>query len=259
MRLNKAQIFLIASALVAFFIMYFGCESKPKNVRDLEKSRSLTLQVTSVQNIIREAQKTLSPDKISTIETLQMQLEKDTAKQVEILEMLSSKWYEYGHPAIAGHYAEEIALKKNTEDSWSIAGTTYSLGLKTSKTEKDKDFCREKAINAFEKATSLNPSNISHRINSAICYTEHPLKDNPMQGILMLRELNTKYPDNISVINQLARLAIKTNQIDRAIERLNQALKLDPKNKTTNCLLAEVYEIKGDATKSNEFKEKCLK
>lgn len=259
MQLSKAQILLIAFALVAFFTMYFGCESRPKNVRELEKSRSLNMQVTSVQNIIREAQKTLSPDKISTIETLQMQLEKDTARQVEILEMLSSKWYEYGFASIAGHYAEEIAVKKNSEESWSIAGTTYSLGLKSSKTEKEKDFCREKAINAFEKATSLNPGNISHQINSAICYTEHPSKENPMQGILMLRELNTKYPENISVINQLARLAIKTNQIDRALERLNQALKLDPKNKTTNCLLAEVYEIKGDAAQSREFKEKCLK
>jgi tetratricopeptide (TPR) repeat protein len=258
MQLNKSQYIIIGAAIIAFFVMYFGCETKPKNVKDLEKSRSLNMQVTSIQNIILEARKSLKPDQISVIERIQSELDRDTANKIETLEMLSSKWYELGFPVISGHYAEEIATKKNTEEAWSIAGTTYSLGLKSVKSEKEKDFSREKAILSFEKAISLNPSNVNHRINTAICYVEHPPKDNVMAGIMMLRDLNTKYPENVNVLNQLARLALKTNQIDRAFERLNQAIKLEDKNKTTICLLAEAYEAKGDIANAELYKKQCL-
>lgn len=258
MQLNKYQFALIAFAIVAFLTMYFGCETKPKNIKALEKSRELSMEVTGIQNIINEAKKTLTQNQISAVETMTAQLDKDTAQAVPTLQLLASEWYKLGHAAVSGHYAEEIANKVNTEEAWSIAGTTYVFGIKTATDEKTREFCKSRAIKAFEKAISLNPSNVDHQINMAMCYVERPSQDNPMKGILMLRELNTKYPQNVGVINQLARLALKTNQIDKALERLNQALKLDSKNQTTICLLAEAYELAGDANNAAVFKKKCL-
>ena len=83
---------------------------------------------------------------------------------------------------------------------------------------------RPKPLSAFEKAISLNPGNVDHKINKALCFVELPDEGNPMQGILQLRELNQKHPDNVNVMVQLARLALKTNQLERAKERLQQAL-----------------------------------
>jgi predicted Zn-dependent protease len=62
-----------------------------------------------------------------------------------------------------------------------------------------------------------------------------------MRGILMLRELNEALPNNVLVMNTLARLAIKTGQIDRAIQRLETSLGLEPDNQNTICLLATAY------------------
>ncbi len=259
MQLNKYQFILIAFSIVAFLTMYFGCETKSKNIQALEKSRALSMEVTGIQNIINEAKKKLTQNQLSTLETMTAQLEKDTANRQATLKLLASEWYKCGHAAVSGHYAEEIATKSNTEDAWSIAGTTYVFGIKTATDEKTKEFCKSRAIKAFENAISLNPSNIDHQINMALCYVERPSQDNPMKGILMLRELNTKYPDNIGVLTQLARLALKTNQIDKALERLNQALKLDSKNKTTLCLLAEAYGLANDVQNAEVFKKKCLK
>ncbi len=258
MQLNRLQLSIIALCVLLFVGMYFGCETKPNNIKALETSRALSMEVTSVQNLINEARKTLNKNQLSTIETINAQLEKDTTTQVAAMQMLASEWYKAGHAAVSGHYAELLAEKSNTEDAWSIAGTTYVYGIQSAKDDKVKEFCKSRALKAFEKALSLNPSNIDHQINMALCYVEKPSQDNPMKGILMLRELNTKYPENVGVLNQLARLAIKTNQLDKAIERLTQALKIENKNNTTICLLAEVYQLKGDQQNAELYKKKCL-
>jgi len=80
-----------------------------------------------------------------------------------------------------------------------------------------------------------------------------------MQGILMLKELNDKYPNNVSVLNQLGRLAIQTGQGEKALERLTKAYELDPKNGATICMLASAYEITGDDTNAVKFQTLCEK
>lgn len=256
--MNKWQQIVLAITVAAFFLMYFGCETKPQTIKELEKSRSLTIESTGIQNLLLDAKKKLSQEQIILLETLESNYNKDTAN-IEILKNLASKWYEFGHPAISGHYAEQVAAKNNDEQSWAIAGTTYSICLKNSQVEKEKNYCMNRALKAFENAISINPANVDLKINMALCYIDNPPADNPMKGILTLRELNTKYPENVNVINQLARLAIKTNQIEKALERLTQALALDANNKTTVCLLAEVYEMKSDIANAEKFKKQCSK
>lgn len=256
--MNKWQQLAIGATIVAFFIMYFGCETKPKNIKDLEKSRSLTLESTSIQNLMTEARKNLKEDQRILIETLEESWQKDTSN-LDKIKALSSTWYDLGHASISGHYAELIAQKSGEESAWSMAGTTYALCIKNAESPKEKDFCTSKAITAFENAISIQPSNIDHRINLALCYIENPPQDNPMKGILLLRELNGQYPENVNVLNQLARLAIKTNQLDKALERLTKAVELDPENKTSACLLAEVYAMKNETEKSEKYKIICSK
>ncbi|HRG20156.1 MAG TPA: tetratricopeptide repeat protein [Saprospiraceae bacterium] len=254
--MNRTQFIAIGAALVLFLAMYFGCETRPAQVRNLEKSRSLSLEVTGIENLMQTARKKLSASDLATLDALTASMGEDS---VAALEMLSSKWYELGDASIAGHYAEELALLKNDEQSWSIAGTTYLLGLKSATEDKVRAFCKSKALAAFEKALSLNPSNVDHKINKALCYVEMADENNPMQGILMLRELNQQYPENVNVMVQLARLALKTNQLDRAKERLQQALSLDPSNNSANCLMAETLEAAGDTQNAAMYRSKCKK
>ena len=73
----------------------------------------------------------------------------------------------------------------------------------------------------------------------------------------MLLSLNKKHPENISVLNLLGQLAIKTGQHDKAIARLEKALTLDGKNKQTICLLAQAYQAAGQAAKASEMEKLC--
>ena len=93
----------------------------------------------------------------------------------------------------------------------------------------------------------------------AMVYVDKPLEDNPMKGILMLRELNTKHPENADVNIQLGRLAIKTGQFEKAVERLKKAVELSPGTVSIYCLLADAYTGLGDKTNAGLAEKKCKK
>ncbi|MBK8668337.1 MAG: hypothetical protein IPN89_02295 [Saprospiraceae bacterium] len=258
--MNKSQIAVISGAIILFLILYLGFDKIPPKSKNLEKSRMMSMESTGVSNLIREATPQLDNEQKSIIEAINLDLEKagtDTLKKMQILKSLSGTWYDLGHPGIAGAYAEDIAVLQKTEEAWSMSGTTYAICVKNADDPKIKDFCSKRSIKAFENAISIAPDKIEPRINLAICYVDNPLQDNPMQGILMLRELNTKYPENVPVLNQLGKLALQTNQIDKALERLEAAYKLEPKNMNTICLLATAYKNAG-SVKAKEFENKCV-
>jgi tetratricopeptide (TPR) repeat protein len=259
--MKSTQIATIAAAILLFLVLYLGFDKVPPSGRDLEKSRKLQMESTSVSNLIREASVGMSAEQKSMIEALDLDLSKvgtDTVKMLRILETLAGTWYNAGFASISGNYAEEIAKIQKTEASWSIAGTTYALCMNQNESEKIRNFCFKRAINAFERAISIDPAKIEPRINLAVCYTDFPLPDDPMKGILMLRELNQSNPGNVQVLNQLGRLALKTNQFERAIERLEEAYRIDPTNKNTICLLADAYKNVGNENKASDFEKKCL-
>lgn len=258
MALNKSQFGSIVIAVLAFSVLYFGCDTKSSDLKKADETRALNMEATSIQNILLDAKKTLTREQMSIIEALNVELKKTNTveSEIELSKRLSSTWYEMGHPIVAGHYAEEIAKVEETEDSWSIAGTSYLLGVKSSEEKKLRDYATSHAIGAFEAAMSINPENMDHKINKALCFVENPV-ESPMEGIMMLRKLNEDHPNSVKVINQLAKLAIRTNQIDRAIERLLVAVGIDSENNTSNCLLAQAYEAKNDAANAQKYAAKC--
>ncbi|HMQ46224.1 MAG TPA: tetratricopeptide repeat protein [Saprospiraceae bacterium] len=257
--MTTQQWIALAGAVLLFFILYFGCSTKPRSIAELEKSRSLALVSTDVSALIKGAREQLDERLQSQLLAQETQLESakgDTA-EVTALKALAAWWYEAGFPAISGHYAQRIAEKLETEESWAIAGTTYTICLQREQEQKIRAFCSEKAVQALENAISMNPAEISHRVNLGLTYAADPPKDNPMKGILLLRELNDQYPDNVLVINSLARLALQTGQYERAVERLEKAIELEPDNWNSICLLAQAYDGLGNQAKAQTFDQKC--
>jgi tetratricopeptide (TPR) repeat protein len=257
--MTKLQWTVLGAAMALFLILYFGCETTPSDIAALEKSRVLSAESTDVNTLLSEAKLELESIASSELLLLESQLEEavDDTARAEAYKSLSSKWYELEYPALAGYYAQQVAEIEGTEDAWSIAGTTFTICIQRSEIQKVRDFCAGRAVSAFESAISLNPDNIAHQVNLALSYTYNPPSDNPMKGVLMLRELNQKAPDNVLVLNTLARLAIRTGQYGRAVERLEQALEKEPDNIATACLLAQAYEGNGDMAKAQTFAAKC--
>ena len=257
--MQKNQWIAIITALALFIVMYFGCDIKPDDHKTVEKQRFENIESTSISSLLLSAKKDIPSTEGSSIMSLEMALNDavEEADKADALKSLSSAWYRLKKPAIAGHYAEQVAGLKNDEESWSIAGTTFSICVQQEAEAKVKDYCTDHAIAALENAASLNPSNLQHQINLALVYTESPPSDNPMKGVLMLVNLNKQNPESVPVLNQLGRLAVKTGQFGKASERLGKAVEIEPDNPTSNCLLGKALEELGEQDKAALFLSKC--
>jgi predicted Zn-dependent protease len=251
--MNRQQLLVVSAAVALFFILYFGCGTQTKEQKAIDQSRALTTEALDIKSHIESTLGTLDASQKSKI--LVFESNKDS-KDPSVLKQLSSAWHNAQHDEIAAWYAEKIADVEKTEESWSIAGANYYLAIAQNTDKAMRDFCTQKAVNAFQNAVSLNPKKIEHKINLALCYTENPPQDNPMKGILLLRELDKENPDNVPVNVQLARLAIKTGQYDKAIARLEKVLKSEPENKKAICLLADAYK-ETQNTKASELEKRC--
>jgi len=256
--MTKLQTIVVASVTLFFLILYFGCDTKPKNIKALEKTRALNAETTSIQNLLVAAKENLTAAQSAGVLGLEQDLagKPDSAK-VETWKLLSGKWYELGHPEIAGYYAQRVAEIDNLERSWSIAGTTFTICIQNAKEEKVKIYCTEKAVAAYENAISINPGNSTHKVNLALAYAENPPKENPMQGIQLLLNLNKENPEDVLVLTTLARLGLKTGQFEKAKQRLEKAISIDPENVNANCLLAQTYDQLGDQQNATVFLNKC--
>jgi len=248
---------IVATGLTA--LLYLGFDTKPREQKEIERSRALVAESTDIQVLLKEAKDLLGPGRVGEIIRLENELEQtiaDTAK-AELYKSLSGEWYNQGHPVIAGYYAQQVAELEQTETSWSIAGTTYTIGVQRSQNEKARQFAVNRAVEAFENAISINPENTAHQVNLALVYTSQPPEDNPMKGIQMLLQLNQEQPDNVMVLLSLSRLAIQTGQYDRAEVRLQKILEVEPENNNAICLLAEVYTALGNSSRAAALQQRC--
>jgi tetratricopeptide (TPR) repeat protein len=257
--MTKMQWGVISGAVALFLVLFWGFDTKPDAQKSVEKRRVLAATSTDVSALMNEAKKSMTTGALAKVLALETEMENapSDSMKIEAYKQLSGTWYDVNKPAIAGFYAEKLAGLAKTEEAWSIAGTTYSICVEREKEEKVRSYCRQRAIQALENAASLNPSNLQHKVNMALVYIEMPPKENPMKGILMMLELNKQYPENVLVLTQLGRLAMKTSQFEKAVQRLQQAIAIEPDNPGANCLLADAYSGLGDTSKAEAARKKC--
>ena len=258
--MTRFQTIVLIATCLLFLGFYFGTDTKPASQDQVEQERLRSATTTSIEVLLRDARSQLSKDTTALIMGLEQELNnsRSESEKVEALKRIAGIWYSAGRATISGHYAEEVANIADDKEAWSIAGTTYMIGGRQANKEKVKTFSYRKAISALENAISLDPSDYANKVNLALCYIEHPQLEGPMKGIMMLREYNQQAPNNVLVLTTLARLAIQTNQFDRAIERLTKAISIEPENKKANCLLVEAYDGLGNKEKAAEYAAKCI-
>ena len=257
--MGRPQLIALGCALVAFLGLNLGLERLAPPMRD-GASAVQKLSSTSASALLREATDGLDARVEAEVHGLEKRLDAAASdeRKAAVLRELSGAWYRAGRPALAGHYAEQVAEALPSDTAWSIAATTYSLCLRAdSLSAKQRAFCEERAVPAYEMAISLAPAESSHRLNLAIHLAENPPADNPMRGILLLRELNEADPEDVGVLIQLGRLSLQTGQLENARKRLSEAVRVDPANRNAQCLLAEAAGRLGDAAMAATAAQAC--
>ncbi len=125
----------------------------------------------------------------------------------------------------AAYYAGVLATEQPTEINLLQAGDQYFEAYTFAIDEKKAAMLGQKTRDLYQKALDKNPNLLSAKANMAMTYVN---SENPMQGILLLRDVLQQDPTNELALFNMGLLSMRSNQFERAIGRFRQILVVNP-------------------------------
>jgi len=251
---SKAQIAAITGTLL-LIVLLFLANTRPPRKEELAVVQS-SESALNIESAIAEAKASLQPGQRATIKELETQFDHATTIQKAALsDSLTKKWDAFQKPVAAAYYCEQKAVIYSTSDNWTTAGNRYFNTTRLIQPDK-RNALFQLAIRCFGKAVEINPGNTTAKINLAACYVEGTT--DPMKGISLLKEIEKTDSNNINLQLNFAAFSEKSGQFDKAIQRYNKVLKIDPGYIEAYLHLADAYENKGDKPGAIESLEKYL-
>ena len=244
--MKQSQFIVVLLGLVLISGLYFFAPRFKKS-EPAATNNTIEKQGVTTESILTGAKTALSASQKITILSAENQLvaSKSTLDSAKAYKALAQFWADSVHriePYL--YYTYSAALLENSEKSLTFAAQQLIDNLTTP--DAPPAMLNWIAVNAkalLEKALVINPNNDSAKINLGACYLFGNISDNPMQGILKVKEVVDKNPQNIYGQLILGLGGKKSGQYPKAIERFNTILKLDPNNIEAMVNLAECYEL----------------
>ena len=244
--MKKPQIITIIVGLLLVSFLYIFVP------RSQKKENSTTNQVAANEgvnskSIVDGAKTSLTAEQKISLLSIENQLNTSSKHQdsIRIYQALAQFWSKEAHrlePYL--YYTYSAALLENNEKSLTFAAQQ----LVDNFTNPDapaalQNWMASNAKVLLEKALVINPINDSAKINLGACYLFGNISDNPMQGILKVKEVVDKNPHNDYGQLILALGGKKSGQYEKAIERFLIVLNDQPNNIEAMVNLAECYEL----------------
>ena len=146
----------------------------------------------------------------------------------------------------SAYYTAEASKLENSEKSLTFAAQLFVDNLLMEGDPAMQKWLATNAKDLLDRALKINPDNDSSKIGIGVCYMFGNISANPMQGILGVREVVQKNPNNLYGQMILGLGGKKSGQYDKAIEHFTVILQKQPKNLEAIFQMAECYELKGD-------------
>ena len=240
---NK-KVLIIIGALVLIVVLYF------QSTQIVSKKEDVAIAPGDFFNrILSQAKSSLKREELEPLKKLEADIEKGKNNKVLLLDSIAHTWQRLQVPALAAHYFEEEATLAPSEKSEMDAGANYYEAFSIAGDTALKSFLVQGAIRNYEKVIQKNPDNLDAKANVAMCYAEGT--GNPMQGIMLLREVVTKNPKHENAQFDLAELSIRSGQLEKAIDRLSNVIEINP-------LRYDVYFLRGSTYMRLGQKDKAL-
>jgi len=122
-------------------------------------------------------------------------------------------------------YSEVRAIEIPALENWLQAGNGYYEMFNFSVDQAKRSDAAEKARDYYKRILEEDPSLLDVKSKLAMTYIAGP---NPMAGITMLREVIEEDPENELAIYNLGILAITSGQLERALERFQNLIRINP-------------------------------
>lgn len=202
--------------------------------------------------LLTSARKALAKEEQDKLDQLEAKLKPATAERdTVLLDSMGRFWDRNNIPAASAIWFERKAEVVQSERSYLDAAYRYFDSYKMAEDTMLKEMMVNKAIVNYQHVLDINPGNLDAKTDLGACYVEGTAE--PMKGIMMLREVVQQNPNHEMAQYNLGMLSVKSGQLDKAIERFNKVLAINPKRSEMHLYLGQVYEQKGE--KENAIKE----
>lgn len=207
--------------------------------------------------ILEKAKGTLNSNKRDSMEAIELQLKKvrGDKEQAAMLESVGSAWESTGNVLVAGKYYAQAAAITGNKNTLEKAGDLLYSGFPTTSDSSARIFGAQEGVKVFQQLAKMDSGNLEYPIHEAQCYIDG--LGQVMPGVLLLKDVEKKDPDNKEMNLILGRLAILSGQYDKAIQRFEKLVKLDPANAEIYFHLAEAYRAVGKNDEAIKSLEQC--
>jgi tetratricopeptide (TPR) repeat protein len=182
----------------------------------------------------------------------QARTEKD---KIVFLEKLGSAFLNTNRFDSAGVYFERAAAISKDPKLLFKAGNAYFEGMAYTSQASKIEFLARKTRENLEKVPAGDPQSVDAQAKIAMTWVN---SETPMKGILKLRELAEKNPENEFLAYQLGLLSFQSGQYDKAVARFETVLKLNKENTNALFYLAQSFLQLGKNKEALEIAEKGL-
>jgi len=259
--LNKAQWIIIGIGILLVAGLYRFGRTSPYKTEIKKSAQSVTQNELTTDSILFHAKEILKPDQITWMNDLEQSIIRgDVKKQkLEVFHQLAHFWKDSARIFEPyAWYEAEAARLENSEKSLTFAAHLILENLRNEPSDRLKRWKALQAKDLFERSLSINDKNDSTIVGLGACYIFGNISDNPMEGILKVRQVVERDSTNVFGQMVLGHGSIISEQYDRAIDRFEKALAQQPGNLEAILMIAEIYERKADKTNAIKWYSKAL-
>ena len=211
-----------------------------------------------IQALLQASKNQLTSGQQAYVSALESAVVRGNVKeqQTKVFHQLALFYKDSAHLLLPfAYYTGEAAKLESSEKSLTFAARFFLENVRTQENPDLKRWMADESRKLFEKALVLDPNNDSLKVGLGSCYLFGNISESPMQGILMIREVASRDPENMYAQYMLGVGGLISGQLDKAIERLSVVANKQPDNVEVRLMLAEAFERKGDKANSVKWYE----
>ncbi len=271
--MKKPQVItvLIAAAAVVVLLAFGRTVQKPgtkpaatttgSNQGEMAGDQQEMIAGFSIDTVLALSKKDLNADQVLRLELLEKSITRGDVKkqQIAIYHQLAHFWRDTARAFIPfAWYTAQSARLENSEKNLNFAGQLFLSQLPQQENEPQRHWMAEQAKDLFEKVLVLNPANDSAKVGLGATYLYGGLSS-PMEGIGKIREVVEKDSTNVYAQMTLATASLMSGQKEKAKERLETVLTIQPQNLQAILMLGDLYEKDGNKSQAIELYAKAAK
>lgn len=258
---KKQQWIFVAAGSILLLSLYTFGRFTPPHEEHADHGKAEVPKAFEINAFVNNLKKDLTPTQSAYLTRLEDALTRGDLKTQRIanFQSLSNFWRDSAKSFLPYvYYLSEKAKLENSEKNLNFAAHSMLEELRGISNPDLKTWMAQQSSDLFTRSLKLNPNNDSTIVGLGSTFF-FGVSGAPMEGILKIRAIADKNPNNIFAQFMLGYGGLVSGQTDKAAERFKRVIELDPSNTEAVFLLAELYEKAGNKKQAITWYERGMK